>query len=459
MKIGSTLTTTVAIGAAIGAGLLSANAIPGGKGGGTAGSIGADVAVCDLPAIYRWGMVSGITAYSVGTTSVNLGDVDLEWYANTNRHPRIPQNAFKFDRGRLIQIGQSWCKDGFCALQQNQCGSCDPAGSGCPQLLGPGCSDPYSSSINGDQSGLAPRSQCNPATGFYEFPPTNLPAAAPTLGRRLQIKTIELNPNATTDDARFYVDAFYLHIQDYEAGNELNNGSYRRFNVGDLSASGYQLNMTGPTNLGLPGIYAWEENSNTVEIEIIDLPGDGRIFVAHDVIDNGDGTWQYEYAIYNLTSDNAINGFTIPMSSNTSVLDRDFHDAPSHSGEAYKTFNWAPNIGNGYTGWKTTEYATDPDANAIRWGTMYNFSLTADTPPTEGVAELETFKNNGIATVSVRVPSAGENPFDLNGDGQVNGADAGLFFAQWGSAGPDADFNDDGIVNGADAGLLFSAWD
>ena len=106
MKIGSTLTTVAAAGAAIGAGLLSANAIPGDKGG-AAGQIGADVAVCDLPAVYRWGTVSGITAYSVGTTSVNLGDVDLEWYASTNRHPRIPQNAFKFDRGRLIQIGQS----------------------------------------------------------------------------------------------------------------------------------------------------------------------------------------------------------------------------------------------------------------------------------------------------------------------------------------------------------------
>ena len=457
MKIGSTLTTVAAAGAAIGAGLLSANAIPGDKGG-AAGQIGADVAVCDLPAVYRWGTVSGITAYSVGTTSVNLGDVDLEWYASTNRHPRIPQNAFKFDRGRLIQIGQSWCKDGFCALQQSQCGNCQPAGGGCPELLGPGCSDPYSSSLNGDQSGLAPRSQCNPATGFFVYPPQNLPAAAPTLGRRLQIRSIELNPNATTEDARFYMDAFYLHIQDYEAGNHLNNGSYRRFNVGELSSSGYQLSMTGPTNLGLPGIFAWEENSSTVEIETIDIPGDGRIFLAHDVLDNGNGTWTYHYAIYNLTSDLGVNGFTIPVSSNTTILDREFHDAPSHSGEPYKTYSWAPNIGQGYTGWKTTEFDVDPNANAIRWATMYNFSLITDTPPTEGPAEIETFKDDGSISIDIRIPSAGSNPYDLNGDGIVNGADAGLFISLWGTSGPEGDFNDDGIVNGADAGMFFAAW-
>ena len=458
MKIRTSLGTLAAAGLAVGAGFMSANALPGGGKGGAAGQIGADVAVCDLPAAYRWGTVSGVSAYSVGTTSVNLGDVDLEWYANTNRHPRIPQNAFKFDRGRLIQIGQSWCKDGFCALQLNECGSCQPAGSGCPQVLGPGCSDPYSSSLNGEQSGLAPRSQCNAATGDFIYPPQNLPSAAPTLGRRLQVQQIELNPNATTDDARFYMDAFYLHPQDYEAGNQLNNASYRRFNIGNLSSSGYQLSMTGSTRLGLPGIFAWEENSSSVEIQAIDLPGDGRIFVADDVIDNGDGTWNYEYAIYNLTSELAVNAFSVDMASGVTVLDREFHDAPSHSGEPYKTYNWAPNIGSGYLGWKTTEHSVDENANAIRWGTMYNFTIVADAPPTEGSAEIETFTDNGTISVSVRVPAGSGNPYDINGDGTVNGADAGLFIALWGTDDPAGDFNGDGIVNGADAGLFFANW-
>ena len=272
------------------------------------------------------------------------------------------------------------------------------------------------------------------------------------------MQQIELNPNATTDDARFYMDAFYLHPQDYEAGNQLNNASYRRFNIGSLSSSGYQLSMTGSTRLGLPAIFAWEENSSSVEIQAIDLPGDGRIFVADDVIDNGDGTWNYEYAIYNLTSELAVNAFSVDMASGVTVLDREFHDAPSHSGEPYKTYNWAPNIGSGYLGWKTTEHSVDENANAIRWGTMYNFTIVADAPPTEGSAELETFTDNGTISVSVRVPAGSGNPYDINGDGIVNGADADLFIALWGTDDPAGDFNGDGLVNGADAGLFFANW-
>ncbi len=454
-KIGSTLGLTLVTAAAVGTGLLSASAVPGDEGG-AAGSVGADVAVCSIPSVYRWGTVSGYTGYSVGTTSVNLGDVDLEWYANNNRHPRIPYNAFGYIDGRLIQLAQSWCKDGFCALQLNECGSCQPAGNGCPELLGPGCSDPYSDSLNGQQSGLAPRSQCNPATGQFTYPPTDLEAAPATVGRRLPIRQLDLNP---IWNGRYFMDAFYLHPQDYESGNQLNNASYREFVVGTLSNSGYRLTMTGGTQLGKPGIFAWEEVSDTVEIETVDLPGDGRLFVAHDVVDNGDGTWNYEYAVYNLTSDLGVNGFSIPMAFGAEMVDREFHDVSSHSGEPYKTFNWAVSDNAGSAGWKTTEFAIDPDANAIRWGTMYNFTIVADTPPTSGAAELEIFKSDDVVSVDVRVPSGTGNPYDLNGDGSVDGADVGLFFSLWGTSGPAGDFNEDGIVDGADGGLLIAAWD
>jgi len=47
---------------------------------------------------------------------------------------------------------------------------------------------------------------------------------------------------------------------------------------------------------------------------------------------------------------------------------------------------------------------------------------------------------------------------DLDGDGQVDGADVGLMLADWGSNDPAADQNGDGAVNGADLGLLLGAW-
>jgi hypothetical protein len=48
---------------------------------------------------------------------------------------------------------------------------------------------------------------------------------------------------------------------------------------------------------------------------------------------------------------------------------------------------------------------------------------------------------------------------DLNGDGQVDGADLGMLLSAWGStAGGCADLNNDGIVDGSDLGILLAAW-
>lgn len=51
-------------------------------------------------------------------------------------------------------------------------------------------------------------------------------------------------------------------------------------------------------------------------------------------------------------------------------------------------------------------------------------------------------------------------PADLDGDGQVGGADLGRLFVSWGPCpkGCDADLDGDGIVGGSDLGLLFASW-
>ena len=51
------------------------------------------------------------------------------------------------------------------------------------------------------------------------------------------------------------------------------------------------------------------------------------------------------------------------------------------------------------------------------------------------------------------------NRCDLNGDGAVDAADAGIMFGAWGNnPGSIADKNGDGVVDAADAGELFAAW-
>src|SRR5262245_50679597 len=121
--------------------------------------VGPDVIVGELPATAHYGPLGGIHAYAVGTTSCNLGDQPLEWVDTTNQHPVITQNLYRLSAGRFEQLGQGWMKHGFCALQGTVCSACTPGGS-CAALF-PGCSDPYSASLNGSQSGLGSKRDVN----------------------------------------------------------------------------------------------------------------------------------------------------------------------------------------------------------------------------------------------------------------------------------------------------------
>lgn len=458
MKI-RTLMTGICVGSAAALlGVMSADAIPGE--GGTAGTVGADVAVCDLPSIYRWGTYQGKTGYSLATTSVNLGDVDLEWTANNNRHPRIPQNAYRFKDGRFTQIGMSWCKDGFCALQLDGCAepgtSCNGPG-GCPQYLTPYCGDPYSDSTNGSWSQLGPRSQCNPVTGWFQYPPSGTQNASQAPDRRMSIFVSDLAP-ASNPNATYYCEGIYLHAQDTEAGNDDNNASFRRMTVGTLSNSGYRLSTAGSTYKYQAAIYAWGLHSKTVEFQTQDITNDGRVIIGTDYIDNGDGTYRYEYAIYNQNSDQCVKSLTVPVPAGVNVTDVGFHDIHHHSGEPYSTADWIISSNSNGVTWQTDAYTVNQNANAIRWGTMYSFWFTADAPPSEDTGNFKLFKNGSRVTLDLLAPSAPDNPFDINGDGCVDGGDLGIFLTYWGSDNPAGDFDGSGLVDGGDAGLLLTNW-
>ncbi len=102
------------------------------------GPVGPDVIVGDMPSIQYYGQVGTIRAYSVATTSCNIGDTPLEWFDGTNRHPVIGQTMYRVNAEgtRIEQLGQSWLKHGFAALTGNVCDTCQNPGS-FSLLLGP----------------------------------------------------------------------------------------------------------------------------------------------------------------------------------------------------------------------------------------------------------------------------------------------------------------------------------
>jgi hypothetical protein len=427
---------------------------------------GADVIVGDLDMIMKHGGVTVggvmVMAYSVGTVSCNIGSAQLEWFASpNNRHPFIPQNMYRFKGGRFEQIGMGWGKHGFTALQQSLCGSCSSSGTG--NYLGVGCSDPYSASLNGNQSGLGTRSEVNAATGV--FPGSynaGMPSSQATIGRRIQVRQPDLDP-AQNAGAQYVVEGHYIAQDDAAAGNDNNNASWRAFTVGTFSNNSYTLNVTGSTQRQSAAIFAWKTFEPDVKIDNVDVPGDGRFHVGFHVIDNGNGTWRYEYAIHNMNSHRAGRAFSVQVPAGVNVTGVGFKDINYHSGDPFDPTDWSSSVSGGAVTWTGGTFSVNPNGNALRFATQYNFWFTADQPPAVVNATLGLFRPGaagapdsvalGVFGPQAPPPLAG----DIDGNGTVNGIDLGLLLGAWGNAGP-GDINGDGSVDGLDLGLLLSNW-
>lgn len=426
-----------------------------------------DVIVGAIPDVSKYGsvVVSGqtIMAYSFGTTSCNIGTGQLSWYGSPdNRHPFIPMNMYRYKGGRIEQIGMSWGKHGFCALQGNLCGACIPAGGGCPPILGIGCSDPYDSGLNGGQGGLGTRREVNAATGFF---PGNfnsgIPAAAATIGRRLQVVSTDLDPLLNAN-AIYLAEGQYIHPEDAAAGKDNNNASWRQITVGALTSGAYTINLTGPTNQQHAAIEAWQTFDSTVSIATADVVDDGRFIVGYTVKSNGSGKWRYEYAVQNLNSDRAGRSFSMPIPAGVAITNQGFKDINYHSSDPYDPTNWTISIADGAITWTGGTYATSPNGNALRFATLYNFWFDADTAPISANATIGLFKPGAAGaansvSVSVKSPGAPINLADINNDGFVNGADLAMLIGNWGGFGI-GDINGSGTVDGFDLTYVLSSW-
>jgi hypothetical protein len=359
----------------------------------SAQSVGPDVIVGSISDVGNYGTDgSGIYAYSLGTTSCNIGTVPVQWVANTNAHPVIGQHVFRLKPvagqpySRFEMIGMSWLKHGFTALAGNLCNSCQNPGTG--SLLGVGCSDPYGASLNGSQ-GNGCRSDVNASTGYFPYPSTGFPGAAPTIGRRIQIQATDVNP-ALNAGATYWADCQYVTADDALAGNKNNNASYR------LMAFGTAPNFTGALSGGTvqqqPAIMAWAAVDASVQITNVDILNDGRFIIAKRVTSLGGGNYHYEFAIHNLNSDRSGRGFTVDFPAGTTITQAGFRDVGYHSFEIWDGTNWPATINGASINWATTQtFAQNPNANALRWGTSYNFWFDA-TAAAETNESIELFK-------------------------------------------------------------------
>lgn len=335
---------------------------------------------------HYYGQSGGIAAYSMGTTSCNPGTVPVEW---TNQdHPVIGQNIFRLKDGRFEQIGQSWLKHGFCAVNEGGCGSCQQTNC---DTLGIGCADTYWATLN-DGAGGGPKYLVNATTGLHSHPYPS-PSGPSAIRGRLQVLVSDIDP-AQNPGAVYFAEAQYVSAHDAGAGNAWNNNAYRRLNVVSVS----DINGGGPTNVTAPAVLAWREVDPLVMVATVtntDEGGSGMpgIFnVGSKVTNHNNVAWTYDYVVHNLTSTQSAGSFTIPIPAGMNVTNTYFHDIPYHSGEPYSGTDWAWNQQSGIVSWSTTQtHQQNPNANAIRWGTMYTFSFTCDSAPQTVTGEIGLF--------------------------------------------------------------------
>ncbi|MCB9846947.1 MAG: hypothetical protein H6814_00895 [Phycisphaeraceae bacterium] len=424
--------------------------------------IGPDVIVGNLHDLRRWGTVGGQTSYSVGTTSCNIGDEWLDWLDNNVNHPVIAQDMFKYEpfsvgnsNGRFKQLGQSWLKHGFFALSNNIC--CPSCSSTNGTHLGVGCADPYGASLNGSFSELGPRSEVNGATGFFYQYPHSSPSGDTTLRGRIIVDNTELDQaNALNADSLYVVDGLYIAKDDALEGNDNNNSSYRTINVSS-SGTTHNISFLGSTQREACAIQHWAEVEAGVTNRFVDVAGDGRYIVAYHATDNGNGTWHYEYAVYNLNSEDAAVTFSVPCDSSVNVSNISFHDVDSHSGEPYDNTDWSGSHSSNNVTWSAPGFSPSADRNAIRWGTLYNFGFDADTEPQNVSMNLGQLSGGSTPSFTVSAPMDGAPPClgDINGDGVIDTADLGILLGDFGAHGVlPTDLNGDNTVDTADLGIL-----
>ncbi len=371
-----------------------------------------DVIVGSLYQLNDYGSIGGISAYSVGTNSCNIGTCWLNWISNTNAHPVIGQSMYRLKDGRFEHIGQSWLKHGFTALSQTLC-SPDCLGTN-GNHLGVNCSDPYSANLNGDQDRLGPKFEVNAFTGVFPYPATDLPNTGNAIYKRLQVASTDVEP-AQNIGALYFVEGHYVTQDDAAAGNHDNNASWREVNV---TPDTLNFAAGSTTEREEPAIFAWPDNEASVDLKEARVPGEGLVFLATKVTDLGGGLWHYEYALHNLNSHRSIRSFRVPISAGVNVTNVGFHDVDYHSGEPWDGTDWPATVGLGFLMWQTDSFAANENANALRWGTLYNFRFDADAPPDTAELTLGIFRPGSPTsyTVSAQAPFVCTGP-DTDDDG------------------------------------------
>jgi hypothetical protein len=453
----------------------------------------------------RFGTVqSGISAFGWDTVSCNIGTGAAVWFVSGSRsreHPVISQVLYRLHDGRLEQISDGFVKHGWCAADSTAGGGCSslvsPPGQtqseGSCNWLGLFTTDTYTASMNGAHRDMGPRSEINPTTGVFPFPyvigqgltsDTNNPTC---IYKRMQVRNADLD-RTTFAGARYFAEVHYI-TTDEPANRRRNNASYREIWVSltqtptgsACTTAGWNLTFTNPstnvasvTQVFKTAIEAWKDVDPTVKLQWVTVPGDGMFAVGSRVTNNGDGTWTYEYALYNHNSHRGASSFSLDKGTGGSTAFRgvSMRDVPaevaSNSGENFDKSDWVSDLAGAEVKWTAQAPTGNQTANFLRWASTYNFRFSSTRAPTTGAVQIGLFRTGAAgepASVSVAgldVPSVPPPPpvcaVDFDNDGVKGPSDIFAFLNAYFAQDLRADWDQSGALAPADIFSFLSAY-
>ncbi len=412
---------------------------------------GPDVQVCGLYSVTQFARSGSLNGLSVATVSYNAGDTNLDWYSDPDpRHPFIAYNLYRLSEERVEQIGVSYIKHGFLATNTGECESYNACNGGFGQELFPDCSDTYGAGLNASGFYLAPRYEVNPWTGKWVFDTSELNTNRSRSGidKLMIVHDDDLDPGLNPG-MTWYAEGYYVAADDV---NPMNSASYRPTGTPEyidrMGNSNDEWRLTSPNTPPTVGFVIQEWGGQESIVGFSDNPQkgvdiDGRCVLSSKAFDNGDGTWNYEYALYNVDLDRQVGTFSVPIPAGVNITNIDFWGVPH-----YEAFNaslqeeeraiaidsapWTWTIEDGNLVFSTT-------TNPLRWGMMFNFRFTADIAPEDGDIAVGAFRSGDEFITVNKVPSKPSSgcTADLDGVNGVNLDDFSIFIAQFGNSAED----------------------
>jgi hypothetical protein len=202
--------------------------------------------------------------------------------------------------------------------------------------------------------------------------------------------------------------------------NMYNNVSYRQFGV--VGTTSFTFSASASTVRQKAAINAWP---GAAFVQIQPDPGnDGIGAVAYKVTNPSAGVWHYEYAIYNQNLDRGIQSFSVPLGAGATLSNIGFHSPPQQPGwsgdgtvgnAGFSNTPWQQTQTSSSMTWSSETFAQNQNANAIRWGTLYNFRFDSNSPPQTMNATIGFYKTGAPITVQIQAPGATASAFSVSG--------------------------------------------